>query len=118
MPIACKSMSTIIILNFLNVILIFSWIYSLFIRGIKKDIEIDDLYKCPVKDETETQVLKLEKYHYNLYILKIACFNKLNSLKRNWNLELKKKNPSFMRATLKTFILQMFPPFLIFLFEV
>jgi hypothetical protein len=33
----------------------------MFIKGLKKDLELDDLYKCPVTDESELLVQKLEK---------------------------------------------------------
>jgi len=36
----------------------------MFIRGLKRDVEIDDLYKCPKTDESEQLVLKLERSDY------------------------------------------------------
>lgn len=36
--------------------------YSMFYKGFKKDLEINDLYKCPKTDECEALVTKLEKY--------------------------------------------------------
>jgi hypothetical protein len=35
--------------------------YSMFIKGLKRDVEVNDLYKCPVTDESEELVQKLEK---------------------------------------------------------
>ncbi|CAG2163514.1 unnamed protein product [Oppiella nova] len=71
------------------------WIYQTFIRGLKKEVEITDIYKCPKNDESEQLVQTLE---------------------RNWNKELRKKNPSFTLATIKTFAFQMLIPFCLILF--
>ncbi|CAG2120669.1 unnamed protein product, partial [Medioppia subpectinata] len=64
----------------------------MFIRGLKRDVQMSDLYKCPDSDVCEKLVHKLEN---------------------NWNRELTKKSPSFMRATVKTFIGPLVPSFIL-----
>ncbi|XP_054158178.1 ATP-binding cassette sub-family C member 4-like, partial [Oppia nitens] len=59
-----------------------TWLYPMFIRSLKRDVQIQDLYKCPPEDMCETVVAKLEK---------------------NWRKELAKQSPSFMWASIKTF---------------
>ena len=39
-----------------------SWTLPLFIKGHKKDLDYEDLYKCSKKDETDIVCAKLEKY--------------------------------------------------------
>ncbi|XP_054158177.1 ATP-binding cassette subfamily C member 4-like [Oppia nitens] len=54
----------------------------MFIRSLKRDVQIQNLYRCPPEDMCETVVAKLEK---------------------NWRKELVKQSPSFMWASIKTF---------------
>ncbi|CAG2111973.1 unnamed protein product [Medioppia subpectinata] len=60
--------------------------------GLKKDIDVNDLGNCSESQHSE-------------YIL--------SKLERNWNNELKKTTPSFMRASLKTYFPYLLPPMLI-----
>ncbi|XP_054158176.1 ATP-binding cassette sub-family C member 4-like [Oppia nitens] len=60
-----------------------TWLYPMFIRGLKRDVQMHDLYRCPQEDVCEKLVIKMEK---------------------NWRKELSKKSPSFARASIKTFI--------------
>ncbi|XP_054158179.1 ATP-binding cassette sub-family C member 4-like, partial [Oppia nitens] len=60
----------------------YRWLYPMFIRSLKRDVQIHDLYRCPPEDMCETVVAKLEK---------------------NWRKELAKQSPSFMWASIKTF---------------
>ncbi|XP_054158234.1 ATP-binding cassette sub-family C member 4-like, partial [Oppia nitens] len=61
----------------------------MFIRGLKRDVQLNDLYKCTQEDMCEKLVIKLEK---------------------NWRKELSKKSPSFARASIKTFIANIILP--------
>ena len=93
----------------------------MFVRGLKKEVGINDLYKCPNSDESEELVMTLERYFSNSFIIVVLCIIQILYyiyVIRNWSKELKKRNPSFLRANLKTFILQMLPPFSLFFFEV
>lgn len=33
----------------------------MFLKGLKRDVELNDLYKCPSTDESEELVQKLER---------------------------------------------------------
>ncbi|CAG2166497.1 unnamed protein product [Oppiella nova] len=73
---------------------VLNWIYPLFLKGFQKDIHLNDLYKCSKSENSEHLLLKLE---------------------RNWEQELSKVNPSFTRATIKTFIPYIYAPTVIFI---
>lgn len=38
------------------------WVFPLFIRGYKRDLGMEDLYRCPAEDEAGKLVLKLDAY--------------------------------------------------------
>ncbi|KAJ6216249.1 hypothetical protein RDWZM_007406 [Blomia tropicalis] len=73
-----------------------TWLLPLYFKGLRRELKISDLCKSPNSDESELLADKLEK---------------------NWNIELKKSNPSFARASVKTFGLYLLPTFILFLFE-
>ncbi|KPM06856.1 ABC transporter transmembrane domain containing protein [Sarcoptes scabiei] len=73
-----------------------TWMLGLFFKGLRKDIEIDDLCKGPSSDDSKRLCDKLE---------------------RLWNEELKRKKPNFTRATAKTFGGLMASSFALFFFE-
>lgn len=58
------------------------WTLSLFKKGYKQDLELDDMFRCSVHDEAD-------KVYEQLSI--------------QWNKELKNKNPSLVRALMKAF---------------
>jgi len=73
-----------------------TWVIPLFWRGHKQPLTNSDVYAAPKEDDAETLA---------------------DALEANWRKELQKKNPSFARATLKTYYLRFLPLFCIFFWD-
>ncbi|XP_027205501.2 ATP-binding cassette subfamily C member 4-like [Dermatophagoides pteronyssinus] len=73
-----------------------TWVFPLYYKGLRNEIQMQDLTKCSTSDDTEK-----------------LC----NELEKNWRDELRKKKPSFALATVKSFKKHMLFSLILFLFE-
>lgn len=40
---------------------LYRWVFPLFVKGYKKQLEFDDLYRCPSADEAHKLAVQLER---------------------------------------------------------
>lgn len=52
-----------LLLKFLN---FYSWVFPVFFKSLKKDLEIDDLYRCSRHDEASVLVSAIDRFDLKL----------------------------------------------------